>query len=58
MTAANTHQLLSEVLDRYGSVEAFCLRLRSTLDEPSDELSGAAALEPDIGGRHRRNDPV
>ncbi|MCU1644180.1 MAG: hypothetical protein JWN03_4455 [Nocardia sp.] len=53
-----TQQLLTDVLHRYGSVDAFLVRLRGALDAPTVELpdAGPYELEPESGGRHRRPD--
>ncbi|WP_330180218.1 hypothetical protein OHB26_27865 [Nocardia sp. NBC_01503] len=56
MTVTNTQHLLSEVLSRYGSVDAFCSRLRDSIYQTT-ELPRIAP-EPETGGRHRRYDPA
>ncbi|GAB2636618.1 hypothetical protein [Nocardia goodfellowii] len=34
-----THRLLSEILARYGSIDAFCAYLHYLLDDPTIELA-------------------
>ncbi|WP_157535434.1 hypothetical protein [Nocardia inohanensis] len=47
-----TQRLLAEILHRYGSLEAFCARLRADpADPPTLELPGPAELPN--RGRHR-----
>lgn len=50
-----TQRLLAEILHRYGSLEAFCARLRADhADPPTLELPGPAGAPS--GGRHRAPD--
>ncbi|WP_327146094.1 hypothetical protein [Nocardia sp. NBC_01327] len=53
-----TQQLLTDVLHRYGSVDAFLNRLRGALDAPTVELPNVSPddLESGGSGRHRRPD--
>ncbi|MFB8004913.1 hypothetical protein [Nocardia sp. NPDC056000] len=51
---ADVRDLLREVQSRYGSVEAFCARLRATIEDPTLELP--ALVLPATPGRHRRTD--
>ncbi|WP_405138159.1 hypothetical protein [Nocardia sp. NBC_01388] len=53
-----TQQLLTDVLRRYGSVDAFLSRLRGALDAPTIELPNISPdeLAPEGSGRHRRPD--
>ncbi|WP_458687777.1 hypothetical protein [Nocardia tengchongensis] len=44
------HRLLDEVLARYDSLDAFCIRLHAALDAPTDVLP---ALPASATGRHR-----
>ncbi|WP_157573889.1 hypothetical protein [Nocardia jejuensis] len=37
-SSANLHQLLAQVLARYGSIDAFCAQLYCRLDYPTTEL--------------------
>lgn len=59
-TVSRTHahqQLVAEILARYGSLDAFLLRLRLALDDPTIELPPTAP-PPDTTrvGRHARTD--
>ncbi|MEV6071807.1 hypothetical protein AB0L82_35160 [Nocardia sp. NPDC052001] len=51
---ADIRDLLREIQIRYGSVEAFCARLRALTDDPTVELPALAL--PVSSGRHRRID--
>ena len=48
-SSANLHQLLAQVLDRHGSIDAFCARLYCWLDYPTTELP--VAIGPFDAGR-------
>lgn len=49
-------ELLGEILLRYGSIDAFCDRLRAVLDAPTTVLPAVTVSVPLPGaaGRHRR----
>ncbi|QIS21246.1 hypothetical protein [Nocardia terpenica] len=52
------HQLVAEILARYGSLDAFLLRLRHALDDPTIELppTKPAPPKPRRVGRHARTE--
>ncbi|MFC7429100.1 hypothetical protein [Nocardia tengchongensis] len=49
------HELLAQILARYGSIDAFIARLHVLLDTPTVERP--AAVAPSAGGRHRLAEP-
>ncbi|WP_062990874.1 hypothetical protein [Nocardia anaemiae] len=54
LIAASMRQLVSEILMRYGSIDAFCARLHRLLDEPTVQIpavTGSFVTHPP--GRHR-----
>lgn len=54
LVAASMRQLVSEILLRYGSIDAFCARLQWLLDEPTVQIpavTGTTGTHPQ--GRHR-----
>ncbi|MEV0247219.1 hypothetical protein AB0H76_11570 [Nocardia sp. NPDC050712] len=56
LMVSGTQRLVTDILARYGSIDAFCARLRELLEETTDEFPVVSAGEPgppDGGGRHR-----
>ncbi|MEV4235268.1 MULTISPECIES: hypothetical protein [unclassified Nocardia] len=54
LVAVSMRQLVSEILLRYGSIDAFCARLHRLLDEPTVQIpavTGSPSTHPQ--GRHR-----
>ncbi|MFE3989878.1 hypothetical protein ACFXPR_35840 [Nocardia tengchongensis] len=51
LMGSTAHELLAQVLARYGSIDVFIARLHAVLDTPTGERPGAVA--PAAGGRHR-----
>ncbi|WP_433622263.1 hypothetical protein [Nocardia sp. CA-120079] len=54
LVAASMRQLVSEILWRYGSIDAFCARLHRLLDQPTVQIpavTGIPSTHPQ--GRHR-----
>lgn len=51
--------LVRDIVARYGSLDAFCARLRGSVENPTEELRrftgtwAGAGGEGDSGGRHR-----
>ncbi|MFE3958573.1 hypothetical protein ACFXPS_30915 [Nocardia sp. NPDC059091] len=56
LMGSTVHELLVEILARYGSIEVFIARLRVLLDAPTVVLP--AAVAPPAGGRHRLAEPA
>ncbi|WP_433566787.1 hypothetical protein ACQP1O_17320 [Nocardia sp. CA-151230] len=50
-TGSTVHELLAQILARYGSIEVFIARLHVLLDAPTVVLLAATA--PSASGRHR-----
>ncbi|WP_330256871.1 hypothetical protein OG874_21305 [Nocardia sp. NBC_00565] len=54
LVAASMRQLVSEILLRYGSIDAFCARLHRLLDEPTDQIPAVTGIPCTYPhGRHR-----
>ncbi|MFD9614709.1 hypothetical protein ACFWWS_35625 [Streptomyces sp. NPDC059083] len=56
LMGSTAHELLAQVLARYGSIEVFIARLHVLLDAPTVVLP--AAVAPPAGGRHRLAKPA
>ncbi|MET8428225.1 hypothetical protein [Nocardia sp. NPDC004860] len=56
-TGSSAHQVLDEILTRYGSLDAFSAHLHAVLDAPTIVLPIPVAATA-AGGRHRRRDPA
>ncbi|MEU6579620.1 hypothetical protein [Nocardia sp. NPDC046763] len=51
LMGSTVHELLAQVLARYGSIDVFIARLHVLLDTPT--VVRPAAVAPSAGGRHR-----
>ncbi|MEU1432295.1 hypothetical protein ABZ412_35035 [Nocardia sp. NPDC005746] len=56
LMGSTAHELLAQILARYGSIDAFIARLRVLLDTPT--VMRPAAVAPSAGGRHRLAEPT
>ncbi|MFE3060800.1 hypothetical protein [Nocardia sp. NPDC059239] len=56
LMGSTVHELLAQVLARYGSIDAFIARLHVLLDTPAVVRPDASA--PSDGGRHRLAEPT
>ncbi|MGW4121085.1 hypothetical protein [Nocardia sp. NPDC004711] len=56
-TGSSAHQVLDEILTRYGSLDAFSAHLHAVLDAPTIVLPNPVVATA-AGGRHRRRDPA
>ncbi|MFE3760108.1 hypothetical protein ACFXO9_37885 [Nocardia tengchongensis] len=56
LMGSTAHELLAQVLARYGSIDVFIARLHAVLDTPTVERPGAVV--PAAGGRHRLSEPT
>ncbi|MFE1409125.1 hypothetical protein [Nocardia sp. NPDC059239] len=56
LMGSTVHELLAQVLARYGSIDVFIARLHVLLDPPTVVLP--AAVAPRAGGRHRLTEPT
>ncbi|MFC7429607.1 hypothetical protein [Nocardia tengchongensis] len=56
LMGSTVHELLAQVLARYGSIDVFIARLHVLLDTPTVEPPVAVA--PAAGGRHRLAEPT
>ncbi|MFE3002709.1 hypothetical protein ACFXG4_48085 [Nocardia sp. NPDC059246] len=56
LMGSTVHELLAQVLARYGSIDVFIARLHVLLDTPTVERP--AAVAPSAGGRHRLAEPT
>ncbi|MFF0637566.1 hypothetical protein ACFYTS_34300 [Nocardia sp. NPDC004151] len=57
LMGSTAHELLAQVLARYGSIDVFLARLHALLDTPTVVLPAALA-PPSAGGRHRLAEPT
>ncbi|MGW4125834.1 hypothetical protein [Nocardia sp. NPDC004711] len=55
LMGSTAHELLAQILARYGSIDAFLARLHALLDIPTAVHPDAVA--PSAGGRHRLAEP-
>ncbi|WP_458687960.1 hypothetical protein [Nocardia tengchongensis] len=56
LMGSTVHELLAQVLARYGSIDVFIARLHVLLDTPT--VVRPAAVAPAVGGRHRLAEPT
>ncbi|MFE3262361.1 hypothetical protein ACFXPS_43910 [Nocardia sp. NPDC059091] len=56
LMGSTAHELLAQVLARYGSIDVFIARLHALLDTPT--VVRPAAVAPSAGGRHRLAEPT
>ncbi|MFE3081699.1 hypothetical protein [Nocardia tengchongensis] len=56
LMGSTVHELLAQVLARYGSIDVFIARLHALLDTPTVERP--VAVVPAAGGRHRLAEPT
>ncbi|MFJ9368024.1 hypothetical protein ACIRRA_26875 [Nocardia sp. NPDC101769] len=57
-TGSSAHQVLDEILTRYGSLDAFIAHLHAVLDAPPTIVLPIPVVAPAAGGRHRLRDPA
>ncbi|WP_405486943.1 hypothetical protein [Nocardia sp. NBC_00511] len=73
LTSSTAHQLLAEILNRYGTIDAFCAHLRTPADPPAAKAPPNFSAPPNfidpptiplpvwappLPGRHRMSDPA
>ncbi|MFE3229459.1 hypothetical protein [Nocardia sp. NPDC059228] len=56
LMGSTVHELLAQILARYGSIDVFIARLHSLLDTPTAVRPDAMASS--AGGRHRLAEPT
>ncbi|MFE3758696.1 hypothetical protein ACFXO9_30710 [Nocardia tengchongensis] len=56
LMGSTVHELLAQVLARYGSIDVFIARLHALLDTPT--VVRPAAVVPAASGRHRLAEPT
>ncbi|MGV9408289.1 hypothetical protein ACWDOP_00125 [Nocardia sp. NPDC003693] len=45
-TSANLRRIAAQIVERYGSIDAFCAQMYLLLDYPTTELPRTGAYEP------------